>query len=109
MRLSQWAQNIDTVEQFIAQAKELGAGPRAKMHYAMDANGQPCFYVELPEKAAEALEKRQQPKQPTKAQQAVRDQLEARKRAVRSGEPVPGHMAPVAKDGKVIRIRKKKR
>lgn len=109
MRLSKWSQDIETVEKFFAQAKELGAGPRARMNYAVAADGTPCFYIELPEKAAEALEKRQRPKQPTKAQQAVKEQLEARQNAVRAGKPVPGHVAPVAQNGKVIRLRKKKR
>lgn len=108
MRLSKWSQDIETVEKFLAQAKELGAGPKARLNYAVDANGVPCFYVELPEKAAEALEKRQRPRQPTKAQQAVREQLEARQKAVKAGKPVSGHVPPVAKNGKVIRLKKKK-
>lgn len=108
MRLSKWTQNVETMEQFLHQVRELGAGPRAVVNYAVDAQGIPCLYVELPEKAAEALERRQRPKPPTKAQKAVRDQLESRQKAVRSGQPVPGHVAPVARDGKVLRIRKKK-
>lgn len=110
MRLTNWSQDIGNVEKFLAQAKELGAGPRAKLNYAVDANGCPCFYIVLPEKAAEALAKRQQPKAPSKAQAAVQKQLEDRRTAIKSGKEVPGYVKPVARDGKIIvRIKKRKK
>jgi hypothetical protein len=51
--------------------------------------------VELPEKATQALERKQAPPVRTKTQQAVHDRVEARKAAVKAGEQVPGHENPV--------------
>jgi hypothetical protein len=109
MRLTKWSQDLGNVEKFLAHAKELGAGPRAKLMYAVDADGHPCFYVELPEKAAEALDRKQRPRTPSKAKQAVEKQLTARKEAVKVGNPVSGYVPPVARNGKVILRVKKKR
>jgi hypothetical protein len=101
MRLTKWSQNIHTVREFLEQAEKLGAGPRAKMVYAVDSDGHPCLYVDLPAGAAEALEKSQRPKEPTKAQKAVTEQLETRRKAVKAGEKVPGHVPPAVKARKV--------
>lgn len=105
MRLNQWTQDIKTVRELLDQAEANGAGPRSKLVYAVDSDGHPCFYIDLPDRATEALEKRKRPKPKTKAQQAVTEQLEARKRAVEAGEKVPGHVAPVAKNGRPIRVK----
>lgn len=90
----------------VDQGRELGVGTRSKVQYAVDAEGVPCLYVELPERAAEALERAAAGPRATKAQQAVRGQLQARAEAVRSGEPVPGHVPPVAKRGRVLKTTK---
>lgn len=107
LRLTEHTETIERMEAFLAQARELGAGPRTKVAYMADPSGRPVLVIELPEKAAEAFEKAATPKRATKAQQAVRGQLEARDKAVRAKQPVPGHVKPVAKQGKVIVRRKK--
>lgn len=108
MHLTQWSQNIQTVQEFLNYALEAGAGPRSKVVYAVDADGRPCFYVDLPAGAAEAMKRRTRTKEPTKAQKAVREQLEARQAAVEAGERVSGHVPPVAKGGKVLRVKRRK-
>jgi hypothetical protein len=95
LRLTKWSADISGFEAFIETAKDAGAGPHAKIQYATDAEGHPCAYIELPEKAVEALERRERPKTLTKTQQAVKDQLEDRKRAVAAGDAVTGHVPPV--------------
>ena len=102
MRLTDWSQDVGNVRKFLDQVEALGAGPRSKIHYAVDAGNHPCFYVVLPEKAAEALERKQKPKPPTKAQLAVEAARKAREEAVKSGAPVPGHVKPVVKNGKLV-------
>lgn len=92
----------------VDQGKELGVGTRGKVQFAVDAEGVPCLTVELPERAAEALERSAAGPRATKAQEAVRGQLQARREAVRSGEPVPGHVPPVAKRGRMLKTGKKK-
>lgn len=111
LRLTKWSQDIENVEKFLSHARELGADQKSKLEYAVDANGQPCFYIVLPEKAAEALDRKLRPKAPSKAQAAVKSQLEAHRDAVKSGKKVPGHVSPVVRDGKVVKfvIKKKKR
>lgn len=98
---------FNALETLVEQSKSLGVGPRSKVQLAVDAQGTPCLYVELPERAAEALDRSAAGRKPTKAREAVTEQLAARKKAVRSGEPVPGHVPPVAKKGRVLKVRKK--
>jgi hypothetical protein len=102
-RLTDFSMNLGTLKAFVETAEKLGAGVRAKVRYAVDAKGTPCLVLELPERAAEALEKASAPPKPTRVQEAVTGQLEARKRAVRSGVPVPGHVPPVARRGKLLK------
>lgn len=108
LRLTEYTETIERMEAFLAQARELGAGPRTKVTYMVDAKGNPVLVIELPERAADAFEKASRPKVRTKAQQAVADQREARLRAIKANEPVPGHVKPVARNGKIIVRRKKK-
>lgn len=108
MRLTDFSENIGTVQAFLDQARNHGAGPRAKITYAVDSNGIPCFYIELPESAVAALARKERPPVRTKAQQAVRDQVEARLAAVKAESPVPGHVPPVARRGKVLKAKVKK-
>lgn len=108
MHLTKWTQNVQTFQEFLTAAVELGAGPRAKVVFAHDSDGHPCFYVDLPDGASDALEKRRKPKEPTKAQKAVKSQLEDRKRAVQDGKEVPGHVRPVVRGGKVLKVKVKK-
>jgi hypothetical protein len=110
MRLTNWSQDIGNVEAFLERAKSLGCGPRAKINYAVDQHGHPCFYIVLPEEASKALERQRKPKAPSKAQQVVQAQLKAREKAVKSGEPVPGYVKPAVRDGKIIvRVKKRKK
>lgn len=110
MVLTNWSQNLSNVRKFLDQAESLGAGQNAKIHYAVDSKGQPCFYVELPRTAAEELERQRTPKPPSKAQQAVLDQLKAREKKVKAGIPVSGHVKPVIRNGKlVIQVTTKKK
>ena len=102
-RLSGYAMNLGTLKHFVETAEELGAGTRAKVRYEVDDEGIPRLCLELPERAAEALERASRPPKPTKAQEAVRDQLQARDEAVKAREPVPGHVPPVAKRGKTLK------
>jgi hypothetical protein len=95
LRLTKWSADIAGFEAFIETAREAGAGPRAKIQYAHDAEGHPCAYIELSDSASEALERREKPKTLTKTQQAVKDQLEDRKRAIAAGDKVTGHVPPV--------------
>lgn len=96
------------LEFLVDQGRALGVGTRSKVQFAVDAEGIPCLTVELPERAAEALERSAVGPKATKAQEAVRGQLQARREAVRSGDPVPGHVPPVAKRGRMLKTRKKK-
>lgn len=108
MRLNEWTQDIKTVRELLDQAEEHGAGPRSKLIYAIDSDGHPCFYIDLPDRAVEAEQRRKRSKAPTKAQEAVREQLEARREALAAGEEVPGYVPPVAKNGRVkVKVRKK--
>lgn len=108
LRLTKYTMNSASLRKFLDTAEELGLGPRGLIEYALDSKGCPCLVAELPDRAAEALTRVRRPKTPTKAQEAVRGQLEARRDAVRSGTAVPGHVPPVAKGGRVLRTRKKK-
>lgn len=97
LRLNEHTQHFSTVEKFLSDAKELGAGPRARVLYAVHPKHGPVLIVELPESASVAIERKEQPPVLSKTQQAVRDQREARKTAVAAGEQVPGHVEPVVK------------
>lgn len=109
LRLTQYTQTVGYIEQFLAQVRELGVSGSTRITYMLTEDTQePVLVVELPEKAATAFETSVKPKPPTKAQQAVTDQLAARKQAVKAKQPVPGHVDPVAKNGKVIVRRKRK-
>lgn len=108
LRLTQYTMNRKSLQTFLDQCEENGLGPHGKIVYAVDSEGKPCLVAELPERASDALEKRQTPKGPTKAQEAVREQLQGRREAVESGAPVPGHVPAVAKGGRVLKSRKKK-
>ena len=96
------------LREFLDQCEAHGLGPRGKIVYAADSEGHPCLVAELPERSAETLERQRRPKTPTKAQEAVRGQLETRRAAVRGGGTVPGHVPPVAKNGRVLKTRKKR-
>lgn len=97
LRLNEHTQHFGTVEQFLADAKELGAGPRAKVVYAHHPEVGPVLIVELPASAAVALERKERPPALTKTQQAVKDQRESRNAAIAAGEQVPGHEPPVVR------------
>lgn len=107
LRLTEYSMRLGSLRTFLETAEKSGAGPRAKVEYMVDAQGSPCLCVELPERASEALEKVSAPRKPTKAQVAVREQLQTRAEAVRTGQPVPGHVPAVAKNGKTLKVRKK--
>jgi hypothetical protein len=107
LRLTEFSMRLGSFRTFLETAEKYGAGPRAVITYMVDSSGHPCLCLELPEKAAEALEKAVRPLKPTRAQEAVSGQLQARKEAVRTGQPVPGHVPAVAKGGKVLKVRKK--
>lgn len=98
--------NLGSLKTFIENAENLGVGPRAKVQYAVNAEGVPVLYVVLPPRAADAVLRAAAGRKPTKAQEAVREQLQARREAVRAGEKVPGHMPPVAKGGRKLKVRK---
>lgn len=102
-------QYLETLETAIAQAKQLGAGPRAKVHQMDTVDGETALVIELPERLAEARVARPRPVVRTKAQQAIADRREARDAALRDGEQVPGHEPPLAKRGKVLKKRRKPR
>lgn len=97
------------LEFMVDQGRAVGLGTRSKVQFAVDANGVPCLFVELPERAAEALARSAAGPKTTKAQEAVSGQLRARKEAVQTGEPVPGHVPPVVKHGRVLKTGKKKK
>ena len=107
LRLTKYTMNPKSLREFLDTAESLGLGPRGTIYYARSANGDGCLVAELPERAAEALKRTRRPETPTKAQQAVRGQLQARQDAVKTGAPVPGHVPPVARRGRVLRTRKK--
>lgn len=102
-RLTEFSMNLGTLETFSRTARELGSGPRAKIHFTMDVSGTWCLVLELPERAAEALERAVLPPKPTKAQEAVRGQLQDRQEAVRSGAQVSGYVPPVVKRGRMLK------
>lgn len=108
LRLTEWTMTAKALREFCDKMDELGIGPRTKIYYAVDGNGVPCFYAELPQSASAALTKAATPPRPTKAQQAVRGQLQARAEAVKAKQPLPGHVPAVARGGRVLKTRKKK-
>jgi hypothetical protein len=108
IRLNKYSMTVGSFEEFLKNCKENGLGPRGKIEYRVDPEGNVCLVAELPERAVESLTRSRTPKEPTKARKAVRGQLQARQEAVRSGRPVPGHVPAVVKGGKVLKTRKKK-
>lgn len=108
LRLNEYTMNEQSFQEFLDKARELGLRRRDPIVYALDHEGRACLVAELAERPVEALVRKVRPKQPTKAQAAVSDQLQGRHAAVQSGQPVPGHVPPVAKRGKVLKTRKKK-
>lgn len=108
LRLSEYSMTLKSFQEFLDTCGVLGLGPRGKIVYSEDSEGHPCLVANLPEKAAEALEKERRLKTPTKVQTAVRDQLQGRREAVKAGNPLPGHLPAVAKGGKVLKTGKKK-
>lgn len=108
LRLNQFSMNVKSLREFLDTCTGLGLGPHGRIVYAQDREGRPCLVAELPERAAEALEKSRRGKAPTRAQQAVADQLEGRREAVQSGLPVAGHVPAVARGGKILKTGKGK-
>lgn len=98
-------QYLETLEEGLAQARELGAGPRAKVRFKRHPDIGPVLVVELPASATAALERKERPPVLTKTQQAVRDRREARQAAIAAGEQVPGHEPPVVRK----RLKKRKK
>lgn len=109
LRMNRYTMNPVSLRKFLDTIEELGLGPRGKIELRRDDKGEWCLVAELPERAAEALERASRPETPTKAQQAVRGQLRERREAVKAGGPVPGHVPPVAKGGRVLKTRRKKK
>lgn len=107
LRLNKYTMNRQSFQEFLKKLEELDVPMRAPITYMLDHEGRPCLVAELPEKAAERVERRARVKEPTKAQQAVREQLQGRRAAVRSGQPLPGHVPAVAKNGRVLKTRKR--
>lgn len=105
LRLTEYSETIQAFEDFLATARAAGAGPRSRVREAQDEDGNRCFYIELPEAASAALERKERPAVRTKTQQAVRDQTERRKAAIAAGDTVPGHVPPVVKKRK-LKIKK---
>lgn len=108
LRLNKYTMNRKSLREFLDKAEELGLRQNDPITYALDHEGKPCLVAELPERAVEGLERKTRLKTPTMAQQAVRDQLQARRAAVETGEAVTGHVPAVARNGKVLKTRKKK-
>lgn len=109
LRLNKYTMNRKSLQEFLDKAEELGLRQNDEIVYALDHEGRPCLVAELPERAVEGLERKARLREPTKAQQAVREQLQSRRAAVKTGSAVPGHVPPVAKNGRVLKTRKKKR
>lgn len=97
LRLTEYSEYLQALKDFVGQAETLGAGPRARFHYQVHPELGPVLVLEIPESAVAALERAERPPVLSKQQQAVRDQREARDRAVAAGEQVPGHVPPVKK------------
>lgn len=95
LRLTEYSETIKNAIEFFEYLKELGCGPNTRFQYQVDESGHPSLVAELPEGAVHALERKERPPVRTKTQQAVHDRVEARKVAVKAGEPVPGHEKPV--------------
>jgi len=107
LRLNKYTMTAASMRGFLDTAEKLGFPPRGLIVYMQNAAGEPCLVAELPDRAAEALERAKRPREPTKARRAVTEQLQARAEAVKSGSTVPGHVPPVAKGGRVLKTRKK--
>lgn len=105
LRLTEHSHNLGTVEEFLAKARDLGAGPRAKVLYQTHPDVGPVLVVELPASAAAVLERKERPPVLTKTQQAVKDRREARQAAIAAGQTVPGHEPPVVRK----RLKKRKK
>lgn len=108
LRLNRYTMNRKSLREFLDKTEELGTRQLDEIVYALDHEGNPCLVAELPERAVEGLERKTRPAPPTKAQAAVADQLQGRRKAVADGQPLPGHVPPVAKNGRVLKTRKKK-
>lgn len=108
LRLIKYTMNPASLRKFLDTLDELGVGPRGDIELCRDANGEWRLVAEIPERAAEALKRASRPETPTKARQAVTGQLKARQEAVKAGAPVPGHVPPVAKNGRLLKTRRKK-
>lgn len=108
LRLNKYTMNRQSFQEFLNKTEELGLRQRDPITYMQDHEGNPCLVAEIPERAAEAVVRRVRPKTPTKAQAAVREQLQGRREAVRDGKPLPGHVPAVVKNGRVLKTRKKK-
>jgi hypothetical protein len=97
LRLTDFSSTIADGLAFLQYMQELGCGPRTRFQYQVDEHGKPCLVVELPEKAAVVIERKERSPVRTKTQQAVRDRVEARQAAVAAGEPVSGHEKPITR------------
>lgn len=107
LRLNKYTMTRQSFQEFMNKLEELDVPMRAPIVYALDHEGRPCLVAELPEKAAERVERRVRVKEPTKAQKAVREQLQGRREAVKAGQPLSGHVPAVAKNGRVLKTKKR--
>lgn len=105
MRLKEHRAQAASLREFVAQMDKFELGPRTKVCYGIGDDGIPVLFVEIPEKAAAGLKPKPGTRRPTKAQQAVTDQIQARKDAVAAKEDVPGHVAPVKGAKKTVRLK----
>jgi hypothetical protein len=105
MRLKGHRAQAASLREFVVQMDKYELGPRAAVCYGIGDDGIPVLFVEIPEKLPAGLAKKPGTRRPTKAQQAVTEQLEARKAAVRAREPVPGHVPPVKGAKKTVRLK----
>jgi hypothetical protein len=86
MRLHEFSSNIEAAEKFLAAARAAGAGPKSKLIYAVTEEGEPCFYIELPEVGGEALKRARKPKPRVKVQRVVQKRP-APRTAVQAPQP----------------------
>lgn len=109
MRLTDYSFTTRDLKVFLERAEELGVHSRTRLVYSQDSSGNAYICAEVPERAVESLRRKSAPPRRTKAQQAVSDQLSARKAAVQSGAPVPGHVPAVKGAKRTVNLKTRRK